>query len=169
MHFDHDMKRSLILTSFLTAALASAAYAENPRADKPTGKPVTIKMMDQEGRSIGTATMNSSANGVAFKLDLKNVPPGSHALALHESGKCEAPNFKSANNELSPSSANQRAGSAATGPASSGESPSGTGAPSGATSAPGSVSELALQDITADVKGTVRTTIKLANPAARAS
>lgn len=113
-----------------------------PADTKPAAKAITIKMVDQQGRSIGTAIMAAAANGVAFKLDLKNLPPGSHALVLHEVGKCDTPDFKSASSELTTSAAIKREGGGESGGAATG---------------------VALDDVTADAKGNVRATIKLAS------
>jgi Cu-Zn family superoxide dismutase len=93
------MKRAL-LASFLLSS--SVVLADTP--PKPPGwTPVTVKLADAKGNDIGTATLSGDAKiGVSIALDLHGLTPGDHAIHIHETAKCEGPDFKSAGGHFNP-------------------------------------------------------------------
>lgn len=88
------MNRQLALAAAGLLALVAAARA--PVSARPAGKPTLVDIKNAAGQSIGTATLTEAAHGVNIKLDVKSLPPGEHSIHIHQVGKCDPPDFKSA-------------------------------------------------------------------------
>lgn len=61
---------------------------------------VDLKNDDEE--NVGTATLKEDSEGVEVTLEGENLPKGTHAFHIHESGQCEAPDFDSAGDHFNP-------------------------------------------------------------------
>ena len=69
----------------------------------PAGaRPVTVNLMNAEGRTVGTAVLSEAETGVKLTFDIKNLPPGAHLVHIHQFPKCEAPDLKSAGPHFDP-------------------------------------------------------------------
>lgn len=57
---------------------------------------------DVNGQQIGIATLTESADGVRIALDAEKLPSGFHEFHIHNTGKCDPPDFKSAGPHFNP-------------------------------------------------------------------
>jgi superoxide dismutase, Cu-Zn family len=62
----------------------------------------TADIRDAKGREVGSATFRETDKGVAVTINVKGLPPGEHGTHIHEVGKCDPPDFKSAGGHFNP-------------------------------------------------------------------
>lgn len=80
------------------AGAAGATGASDSAAGRATA---TAPMRDAKGRDLGTVTLTETGQGIAVAGTLRGLPPGTHAIHVHTTGKCEPP-FESAGGHWNP-------------------------------------------------------------------
>jgi len=88
--------RALAVTAVLGVGLVSGL------AQSKAIKKKTVELKDAKGNDVGTATISAKGSGVEVKLDLKDLPPGVHAVHFHQKAQCDPPDFKSAGGHFNP-------------------------------------------------------------------
>lgn len=90
------------VTLVLAAALLSGCGVFRGGAIQPTPlESVRVNMMNVQQQSVGEATLQQTPQGILLTLDLRNMPPGTHAVHFHETGRCE-PTFDAAGGHWNP-------------------------------------------------------------------
>lgn len=96
------MRTPLLLASAL--ALAACGRSPRPAAQTPAPPPqitARAELRDAEGRAAGTLQLVQTPLGVLITGDVGPLPPGVHAMHVHETGRCEPP-FTSAGGHFNP-------------------------------------------------------------------
>jgi Cu-Zn family superoxide dismutase len=93
-------------SSLLPAVLlAGAVVYTQAHPQMGEGTDVRIVMKSANGQSAGTATIIETPHGLIVRYTPFNLPKGTHAVHLHEAGKCDAPTFESAGGHFNPTNA----------------------------------------------------------------
>ncbi|MEW5929022.1 MAG: superoxide dismutase family protein [Gemmatimonadota bacterium] len=66
-----------------------------------SGAAVTAPMRDASGRDLGNVSLAETGNGIQVSGTLRGLPPGTHAIHVHTTGRCEPP-FESAGGHWNP-------------------------------------------------------------------
>jgi Cu-Zn family superoxide dismutase len=89
------------------ALLSFACTPNSPSVDAQRARledGARVELRDAHGKTVGKLTVAPHSNGgVRFTGRLTDLPPGVHGIHIHEFGKCDPPDFKSAGAHFNPS------------------------------------------------------------------
>ncbi|MGG0642978.1 superoxide dismutase family protein [Sporosarcina gallistercoris] len=117
------MKKNIMILPSLAFMLAMAACGADEKSEQATpgqeknddikvsktekkmqSEPFTVlvDLKDSKGQTTGTAELEETEEGVRVHVKAEGLPEGSHGFHFHETGVCEAPDFKSAGDHFNP-------------------------------------------------------------------
>jgi superoxide dismutase, Cu-Zn family len=96
--------------SFLAVRLLAQPPAPAPATPPPPPTKLAkdgalvVTLMDSTGQKAGTASFKKDKKGdlLDVEISLINMPPGEHAVHIHQNPVCDAPDFKGAGGHFNP-------------------------------------------------------------------
>jgi superoxide dismutase, Cu-Zn family len=83
---------AFILLACLTNVACNTGGASSARAD----------IRDAEGNSIGSARFEPHGDDVKVTVEVRGLTPGGHGIHVHETGRCDPPDFTTAGAHFNP-------------------------------------------------------------------
>lgn len=91
------MKKTILFACLMLSALTLGTAMTHSNSS-----PVTVTIINGEGKNIGKAELTQKGNKVHILVEAENLAPGTHGIHFHAVGKCDIPDFTTAGAHLNP-------------------------------------------------------------------
>lgn len=92
----------LLAATFIATGCAHRSTPIGRFTEAPPPVQASTQLLGPNGELRGAATLSQTAVGTNVHAELAGLPPGSYAIHLHTTGKCEGPKFTSAGGHFNP-------------------------------------------------------------------
>lgn len=91
------MKNALRATAGFCVLMAMACAGQRVQDTA-----ATADLLDSKGKKIGSAAFSETVDGVKIQVEISKLPPGIHAMHIHNVGECHGPDFNSSGPHFNP-------------------------------------------------------------------
>ncbi len=100
------LSKAAARVAMIAATFSLAACSQNEASSPPPSSATDIMtqtILSANGTMLGTLELEDLASaGTKITVKVKGISPGPHAMHFHETGKCDAPDFKSSGGHYNP-------------------------------------------------------------------
>lgn len=90
----------LVRAVLLAVSACALSACVTHSAVEPEGR--VVPLVDGTGKGVGTVTIVERGTGTTLRLTAAQLPAGEHGVHLHQVGRCDGPDFKSAGAHWNP-------------------------------------------------------------------
>ncbi|HEU4563339.1 MAG TPA: superoxide dismutase family protein [Gemmatimonadaceae bacterium] len=93
--------RFLVLAPMALALAGCAMFQSSSSESTPSSDRARAELSDAQSRRVGDASLQQTPHGILITASFTGLPPGTHGIHIHATGKCEPP-FASAGGHFNP-------------------------------------------------------------------
>jgi Cu-Zn family superoxide dismutase len=104
VHSDFRFRTGIALAALSAAAFALSAGPAHAQEGMAKNGTLVVPIHTSSGEDAGTASFKEAKDGkqLTITVRLKNIPFGEHAVHIHQTPVCDAPDFKGAGGHFNP-------------------------------------------------------------------